>query len=1468
MPKRKQKQKKSNPLTMVGNPPPPPPPLVCNITTTTTSTTSSNSASNHHYNNNGNNNSQGNTRGQTTNHDTTTNTTTNRNTIDRMPPIAFPPPATGTTTTTTTTFHIPSSHAEILKKYSISEKTFSKLKATFDSVIPRAVQNSLESLMDMAVHEHPNAPSSHNLPSFTPTTTNTTRRGGLPTGDLVQEEFTIAGNTLLPTMSHRFGHGGNVASATGGKKRPRDFTPGHASSTTCPNVLHHGENSNSMRSNRQQEMDSLNVSGVMLGDDDDDDDDDDLECVVDLDDEIITRGENEEDEEEEDDDDEEEDDDEEDYDPDDHVVGVCLHCGRGPPAGMAASGGSETDREGEVAGGESSAGVAAGIQVSCDECHSFICSSCHWCHEYQANHEIRVCDRCDAFYCKNCDEMDQCEDCGEVVCAGCGALCSCKFCGCGLCEDCATACGRCGIVLCQRDSKFAVECDTCKMSYCLVCLASGTKDPCVRCGHRTSKRVEQLVHLRLKSIYKAFKQSGAALEHSSNKAGNGGGSGSWKKGRNVENNNNHEDNRSMERGRNNDWNGQASSECSAVEGGGGTKGVHSSVMNGDVEAVLQVAAAAAATSGAAAMGWGKAFNCDSASSSKMNDPFGGFPRGMHSGKVMPHLNHDGSISFRPRKEPKKNESDKFASRTEAEADAAAAALLAELDKEKEQQEASNRSKKSKKKKKKERQAAKEKEKEDKSKNEDEEKSLSDANDVQAQIGKLDEEYTVSPDDASIEKEEDNENEDKSVSSGAAPGEEENDDALLAGFMETSTETEDIDKMPSRNISNDDDIEGRLAQFITANDVDAIESILAELKGIPGRAALRKNAKKALKKIKEESSNNRGVDNQQELSVADESPPDMPSETNDAEVLEYKSSEPLLKLVSSNHRAQTTTGVLPRSECVMHMAPGVVGWVIGKGGQRIRDVMEESGAKVWIDQDSMGPQDMRIVYVSGSKKSVSAAVRSIKDLVAKAPVGGTTNAPGSVPTVVNDSGSVTSTRSSLTSTPISFSTSVIQQAPVAATTSNMSPSKRTAVKHKTSNSGKISGREDAISLPTLNTRSMSMPPPGMENLTRGTTPVLIPQTGARGKTPPKVVRELFCEPRFVPLLIGRRGWTVKNIQDTSGARVDIDQKVIPRKITISGGESQVNDAVRQVQEVLSYPHAQQNYSTSRNQDNDGYERVDEVAQADQDNPGLSQMAAFSYVIPPNSRFLNDPLIPRPLDQPITSPFSQHQLPSDYSTGPEPRFVQNLGTPTTPSSAFLNRQSSAPLPLHTAEMQFNAAPIREVESNMVGASEAFNNQFLRGSFSHEESRSNDMRYNTILPLTGKSQLPFMNGGQGSPPMTHGNLAGREPLFSVPQDTHSEHDLLSNLFGRGIASQGHASSGADQLLQAFGNLSFGEDGSSDFGLGGANWDWEGLVSDEKSSSRSFGLGGVRLDNSSEVPDNNNNSNTNTNRNDMSQW
>ena len=44
-------------------------------------------------------------------------------------------------------------------------------------------------------------------------------------------------------------------------------------------------------------------------------------------------------------------------------------------------------------------------------------------------------------------------------------------------------------------------------------------------------------------------------------------------------------------------------------------------------------------------------------------------------------------------------------------------------------------------------------------------------------------------------------------------------------------------------------------------------------------------------------------------------------------------------------------------------------MIGKNGQRIRDLMEESGAKIWIDQEKFKGQETRNVYISGDPKHV-------------------------------------------------------------------------------------------------------------------------------------------------------------------------------------------------------------------------------------------------------------------------------------------------------------------------------------------------------------------------------------------------------------------------------------------------------------------------------------------------------------------
>mmetsp|Transcript_1086 Transcript_1086/g.1992 ORF Transcript_1086/g.1992 Transcript_1086/m.1992 type:complete len:1016 (-) Transcript_1086:16-3063(-) len=682
----------------------------------------------------------------------------------------------------------------------------------------------------------------------------------------------------------------------------------------------------------------------------------------------------------------------------DDVLGTCLHC--------------------------SNPTSTNGVQVSCDDCRSWICNACHWCHEFQANHEIRVCDRCDAFYCRQCDEMDQCEDCSEVVCGNCSTLMSCKFCGCGLCEDCATACGRCGIVLCARDAKFAVECDTCKMSYCLVCLASGTKDPCVRCGHRPSKRVEQLVHLRLKSIYKAFKQSGAALT-----TGGGGGK------------------RAIGDGKG----GAPDSRVAAAAALARAAGLPGESLDaafdsltpeselalaGDVGAVLQAAAAAA----------------NSNSSNRLPQyPFR-TPGGMNAS---PSNNSSKAVT-----------SSSVGSRTEEEAKAAEAALLAELDREEEEK--NKKSKKTKKKKSKKEALAKE-------KAEKEERERLQAEEQQ----RLKEEL------------------------------EETERRIAEAKLEENKKNQ-----PPPTAAPVDEMEEILEALIAAEDISGIESFLHSLKGVPGKAALRKNAKKAIRRLNPTVSADNAAaadvtanasgpsqsDNNARLSGSSKYSTQAPQASSNV------NSSELLTVVSTTHKDS-------RTELVSTISPSVVGWVIGKGGMRIREMMEKSSTKIWIDQDSMKADENRIMYISGKKNSVESAYRMVEELVSKSPAG-----------LNNDK-------------------KYDNQKKLQNTKPNRPPTC------------------DDFPPPSSSGNDSSGPPPSV--------------AGA------ECVARLTCEPRFVALLIGRRGWTVKHIQDVSGARVDIDQTVTPREVTISGTQKSVASAQRLVRDVLSYPNAQLHYDDKSN-----------------------------------------------------------------------------------------------------------------------------------------------------------------------------------------------------------------------------------------------------------------------------------------------
>ena len=345
----------------------------------------------------------------------------------------------------------------------------------------------------------------------------------------------------------------------------------------------------------------------------------------------------------------------------------------------------------------------------------------------------------------------------------------------------------------------------------------------------------------------------------------------------------------------------------------------------------------------------------------------------------------------------------------------------------------------------------------------------------------------------------------------------------------------------------DHLEKDLCNLVAAEDIEGLEKLMESIKGIPGRAALRKNAKKALKKLRLTNEPPQVTDantvsanslllQQSTRAAARVLTPEVPAVPSDPngylQVISHVHNKPASQCAtpgsqhvnSAQSRSRSNSlananGPL-KSECMMYVRPLIVGWMIGKGGQRIRDLMEESGARIWIDQDSMGPNDPRILFISGARKNVDIAVGLLHNLVLK-----------------------------------------YQPLP--------SPHTRQPT---TPHSDKVIATATGFGKGPILPESSDIPPLQLKQR-------IGPSTSNSVATTPRVPIDgrskqiLSCDPRFVPLLIGRRGWTIKNIQDSTGAKVDIDQTSTPRKITISGLEENVDKAVRMVQDVLSYPHSQ-------------------------------------------------------------------------------------------------------------------------------------------------------------------------------------------------------------------------------------------------------------------------------------------------------
>ena len=469
-----------------------------------------------------------------------------------------------------------------------------------------------------------------------------------------------------------------------------------------------------------------------------------------------------------------------------------------------------------------------------------------------------------------------------------------------------------------------------------------------------------------------------------------------------------------------------------------------------------------------------------------------------------------------------------------------------------------------------------------------------------------------------------------------------DDEGNADPLSETSETDSIDqattkandeansKMKKAQETKIDPIEKELVECVNNFDLDGIDHILFRLKGIPGRAALRKNAKKALKRLKLEL--NPPSPTQPEPKVEVSTKPErktkaaidqqmaskMPKVYPVAADSRTSSKKTTIKSTSTSHEKSSTKASHPkqsnRCEAMVEIVSRLVGWMIGKNGQRIRDLMEESGAKIWIDQEKFKGQETRNVYISGDRESVDQAVLLVNDVITNAPppqgtasviaiatasvanvavsmesmaispkpletAGKTTGliSPPNTPTAQSALLSTAEVKSAWAKTSGSASLGVdkIKQ--------GMIPKPPTLI-----SSSVVVDTEEAKERPRTKLASESQiigsvrneEAPGMlMNVLKTALDVATPAADAsipsnlQHKSAEVTTEIVTCDFRFVPLLIGKRGWTIKNIQDDSGARVDIDQTVTPRQVRISGSKANVDKAVTMVRDVLSYPHAQ-------------------------------------------------------------------------------------------------------------------------------------------------------------------------------------------------------------------------------------------------------------------------------------------------------
>lgn len=229
----------------------------------------------------------------------------------------------------------------------------------------------------------------------------------------------------------------------------------------------------------------------------------------------------------------------------------------------------------------------------------------------------------------------------------------------------------------------------------------------------------------------------------------------------------------------------------------------------------------------------------------------------------------------------------------------------------------------------------------------------------------------------------------------------------------------------------------------------------------------------------------------------------------------------------------------------------------------------------------------------------------------------------------------------------------------------------------------------------------------------------------------------CPVSLVGLLIGKRGWTIKKIQQASNAQISINQSVregLPRKIIVSGDEKSVSTALKLITEVLR-------------------DKTLLGAGGEYDGHQLTMRTISGY--PPRDSSMRD----------VSFDSAPHGGPL-YSVAPQ----GGLGYPTPPSRSNMSSPgisysptSSSPSLEMNPRDRYSPAPLQQQQSYHSQPSSVYHNNAQGQGGGYQQQHLQPKR--NTHPSQARNDMGYQHGQQDSSNRLFSNQYGHSQAVPVP-------------------------------------------------------------------------------------------------------